>query len=76
MWQIDRLGRGSLLRLRNEHWLAILPDGHYRGPPRIDRHLVYVAQLADGSQVTVMPEEIEKRFKWKNDPDKVRLVGK
>lgn len=77
LWEVETgLGRGSLVRLRNDHWLAIHPDGHYRGTPRVERELVYVAQLDDGSQITLTPEEFEKRFKWKNDPDKVRLIGK
>ena len=50
--------------------------GHYRGSLKIERDLRYVPQLADGSQVTLTPAEFAQRFGWKNDPEKVRLVGK
>lgn len=68
--------RGVLIPLTTESHLAISPEGHYKGSPRIDRQLVYVAQLDDGSQVTLPPEEFTKRFGWKNDPEKVRFTGK
>jgi WD40 repeat protein len=52
--------------------LALSPSGHYRAGPGIEQWLVYVAQLEDGSQVTLTPEEFAKKYPWKNNPDKVR----
>ena len=49
------------------------PDGHFRGSPLVERHLVYVAQTDEGQQVFT-PQEFEQRFGWRNDPEKVRLL--
>lgn len=49
--------------------------GHWTGRGPIARDLVYVAQLDDGSQITLTAEEFEKRFGWKNDPERVRMAG-
>jgi len=55
-------------------WLCIGPDGHYRGSKGVEAHIVYVAQLDDGSQVTYTPKEFAAKFGWKNDPAKARLM--
>ena len=66
--------RATLVPLVDQKGLALTADGHYRGTPdRIERDIVYVAQFANGSQVTLTPEEFEKRFGWKNDPERVKL---
>ncbi len=66
--------RGMFLPLVDQKGLALTADGHYRGTPdRIERDIRYVAQLADGSQVTLTPAEFAKRFGWKNDPERVKL---
>ncbi len=31
--------------------------------------------LEDGSQQTFTPEDFAKKFNWKNDPAKARLMG-
>ena len=61
---------GSLFYLRDEKWLIVSPEGHYRGSPRIERDLVYVVQTDEG-QEALSPAEFSARFGWKNDPDKV-----
>jgi serine/threonine protein kinase/DNA-binding beta-propeller fold protein YncE len=55
------------------HWVCIGPTGHYRGSEGIEDHIVYVAQLESGSNVTLRPEEFQKRFDWKNDPQQATL---
>jgi hypothetical protein len=65
---------GVLMALPDNRYISFSPDGHYRGSRNVERDIRYVAQLADGQQVTLTPEEFEKRFGWKNDPDKVRLL--
>ena len=57
-----------------DHWLCVGPDGHYRGSNDVESQIVYVAQLDDGSQQTFMPAEFAKKFNWKNDPVKARLM--
>jgi hypothetical protein len=55
-----------------QHWLAVGPEGHFRtSDPKLE--LVYVVQTERG-QETLSPAEMEDRFGWKNDPDKVRLL--
>ncbi len=50
------------------------PKVNYRGSANIDKHIVYVAQLEDGSNVTYTPAEFAKKFNWKNDPSKARFL--
>jgi hypothetical protein len=67
--------RGTLVTLRDELYLAVSAEGHYRsrGPWRIERELVYVVQTEHG-QDTLTPEEFAQKYGWKNDPDRVRLA--
>jgi hypothetical protein len=66
---------GTLVAIANNQALAINPNGHYRGTPRVERFLIYVAQT-DHGQETFTPEEFAAKFGWKNDPDQVRLIGR
>lgn len=50
------------------------PDGHYRASAGIEDHIVYVAMLEDGSQVTLTPKAFAERFGWKNGPAKAQLM--
>jgi hypothetical protein len=63
----------TLLALSESRGVALTSDGHYRGLPRVERELVYVVET-DAGQETLTPEEFERKYGWKNDPDKVRLV--
>jgi len=72
---IAELRLGVLLPyISGGQYACIGPDGNYRGSKRIDEHLVYVAMLEDGSQVTYSPAEFREKFGWKNDPSKARLL--
>ena len=55
----------TVVPLRDDVWLTLTPDGHYRGSRRIDEEIVYVVELDDGSQATLTPAEFTKRFGWK-----------
>jgi len=44
------------------------------GLAEVEQHIVYVAQLDDGSNVTFSPEEFRAKFGWQNDPNKARLL--
>lgn len=68
----QRLGT-FLIDARGDPYV-ISPDGHCRGNAEVEKHLVYVAQLEDGSNVTLSPAEFAKRFRWKNDPAKARFL--
>lgn len=61
-------------RITGEHWLCVGPTGHYRGSKGAEEHIVYVAQLDDGSNITLSPAEFAQRFGWKNDPNKATLL--
>jgi WD40 repeat protein len=69
--------RGTLVFLQPEtpnQYFIVSGDGHYRGVPQrvIDHEMVYVVQTERG-QDTLTPAEFEKKYGWKNDPEKVRL---
>jgi hypothetical protein len=56
--------------LPDGHWMCVGPTGHCRCSKGVAKHVVYVAQLDDGSNITLSPQEFAKRFGWKNDPRK------
>jgi len=58
--------------LADTSWLTVSADGHYRGSPKIEEHIVCAAGIEDGRQQTFTPAEFAKRFGWKNDPEKVK----
>jgi WD40 repeat protein len=64
---------GAVVPLLNEGWLAVSPDGHFRGSPGVERELVYVVQT-DNGQRTLTHDEFGRRYGWKNDPGRVRLL--
>ncbi len=70
-----RLGL-TMMYLPDDRYASFSPDGHYTGSPKVERDLVYVVQTAAGVQHTLTPAEFATKYGWKNDPEKVRLVGK
>jgi WD40 repeat protein len=79
LWDLDP-GRpiGTLTLLRSVPapvWLALTPDGHYRGSPAIEREIVYVVQTETG-QDTLTPADFAKKYGWKNEPERVQLSPK
>jgi hypothetical protein len=66
---------GVLVALSHGLYLAVSPDGHYRGWPEVEKELVYVVET-DRGQETLTPKEFEKRFGWKNDPERVRPLDR
>ena len=60
--------------LTGDHWLCVGPTGHYRGSDGVEEHIVYVAQLDDGSHLTLSPADFVQKFGWKNDPEKATLL--
>jgi serine/threonine protein kinase/WD40 repeat protein len=65
---------GTIVNLRDDRWMSLSPDGHYRASPGIEKEIVYVATTDAGEQITLTPAEFEKRYGWKNDPSKVTLT--
>ncbi len=65
----------TLVPLRNGQWLALRPDGHYRGSPGVEKEIVYIVQT-DAGQELLTPDEFATKYGWKNDPDRVRLPRK
>jgi hypothetical protein len=76
VWEADtgRL-RGVLLLGARHNGLAISPDGHYTGNPRVERGIVMVVQKDDGTQDVLEPAEFEEKYGFKNDPARVRLTA-
>ena len=62
------------LPFADDQELAVSPEGHYYGSPRVERLLVYVVQTDEGQQ-TLTPEEFAAKYGWKNDPQRVKLPG-
>jgi WD40 repeat protein len=74
VWDLETgQSRLTLMLLSDDRWVAFSPDGHYRSSPRIERDLVYVVHLEDGTQRLLTPAEFATRCGWKNDPDRVGL---
>jgi WD40 repeat protein len=69
----DSLPLGVLLPSDTFAHLALTPDGHYRGTARLERQARVVVQRRDGTSETLTLPAFEKRYGWKNDPDKVSL---
>jgi WD40 repeat protein len=65
---------GELLPSDPFAYLAVTPDGHYRGSARAERLTRIVVQKRDGSSETLTPSEFEQKYGFKNDPAKVRLT--
>ena len=65
---------GVVLPLDTFGALAVTPDGHYRGNARVERAIRMVVQKRDGTSETLTPAEFEKKYHFRNDPDKVRLL--
>ncbi|HTU20831.1 MAG TPA: protein kinase [Gemmataceae bacterium] len=65
----------KLVPLRAGQWLAVRPDGHYRGSPGVEKEIIYIVQT-DAGQEVLAPDEFAKKYGWKNDPERVRLPRK
>jgi WD40 repeat protein/serine/threonine protein kinase len=63
--------RCTLVNLRDKQWLAVSPEGHYDGPPDIERELVYVVQTESG-QETLSPQQFADKYTWTNDLERLR----
>jgi WD40 repeat protein/serine/threonine protein kinase len=78
LWNVET-GRlqGTYLHLDGEpvQHLAVSAEGQYRISAQDWRHVVYVVQTQAGQEM-LTPEEMEKKYLWKNDPEKVRLLSK
>jgi WD40 repeat protein/formylglycine-generating enzyme required for sulfatase activity len=66
--------RGVLLGLPEGHCLALSSDGHWRGTPGVEKQLIYIA-VTDTGQELLGYQEFSKKYGWKNDPNKVCLLG-
>jgi len=58
---------GRVLLLEGNQDAVISPDGHYTGPPGMEKRIVYVVLTDRGEQLTLSPEEFSKKYGWKND---------
>ena len=76
LWEADT-GRlwWTLVPLANDQALTLSAEGHYRGPAETEESLVYVVQTDQG-QETLNPEEFSKKYGWKNDPQRIRIIDK
>jgi hypothetical protein len=55
--------------------VAIAASGHYRRSAGIEQDLVYVPDTSDALEL-LDAKAFTQKFKWKNDPDKVRLADR
>jgi WD40 repeat protein/serine/threonine protein kinase len=78
LWEAETgRARGALVMLRPGQpgiYLAITPDGHYRGSHAIDLDLVCIVQTESG-QETLLLDEFSQKYGWKSDPERVHLIG-
>jgi WD40 repeat protein len=64
---------GVLVGVRGNHVMQISPEGHYLASGDVSDEIVYVAELDNGERVTLKQEDFEKRFGWKNDPERAKI---
>ena len=62
----------SMVALSGQAYLALEPDGHYRGSAGVEKEILYVVQTG-GTQETLTPEEFADKYEWQNDPERVDL---
>jgi WD40 repeat protein len=67
--------QGSLMMMEGGAVLTVSPEGHWAGSEGVEKRLVYQAQTEKTTR-DYKPQEFAKEFKWKNDPSKVRLLGR
>jgi len=65
--------KASYRHMPNGMGVLISADGHYSGPAGVEKNLIYQAVGLTG-QLTLSQEEFGKRFGWKNDPSKIKLI--
>jgi hypothetical protein len=63
--------RCRLVALPNNQGLAVSPDGHYAGTPRVEQELIYVVRTEDAQEV-LNPQEFAQKYGWSNDPGRVQ----
>jgi WD40 repeat protein len=67
---------GSLVLLKNGGWLAVSPDGHYRGSlkPPARNALIYRVKMPDDEARELSPADFDRLYGWQNQPERVRLT--
>jgi WD40 repeat protein len=77
VWETDT-GRLLGVRMIGKRFnaLTMTPDGHYTGNENVERGIVMVVEKDDGTQEMLEPADFAKKYRWKNEPDKVRLTEK
>jgi hypothetical protein len=64
----------TLMYLRDNHWIAISPEGYYKGSPGVEAMFHAIVQKEDGSQEVVSLSDFAAKYGWKNDPAKVKFA--
>ncbi len=70
--------RGTLIMLPQGHWLAISPEGHYKGSPHVEETKLFTFaafKQGESRRHDYSPVKFEKEFGWTNNPSKVNLLG-
>lgn len=76
-WAVEKgQPSGARLQLTAQRHLVVAPEGLFTGSPQIERQLVVVVITEDGRQETLTPAGFEQKYRWKNEPDKARLLPK
>ena len=67
--------RGTLKFLADRNWVAISPDGHYKGSSGVEKLLHFKCQTEDGTTIdTFTAEDFVKNYDWKNNENKIKLL--
>ena len=54
---------------------SLIPKGYaIKASPGVEKQLLYIAVTDAGVQETLTYEEFSKKYGWKNDPEKVKLL--
>jgi WD40 repeat protein len=55
-------------------WIAVSPQGHYRGSKDVENEIVYVVET-DAGQETLTPGQFAENYRWKNEPNRAVLAA-
>jgi eukaryotic-like serine/threonine-protein kinase len=73
-WNLVKGGlRGTLLNLGGSAWLAVSPEGYYRGSAGVEGRFVFKVREDKDQLREFSPENFRNLYGWKNRPEDVKL---
>jgi hypothetical protein len=75
-WDLEKgTVRGTLFAFLGGEHIAISPEGYYRGTPNTERRFLFRAREESNQVREFSPADFSRLYGWKNQPERVVLVG-